>query len=87
MRPGTFVIRWAKFDFHGRWCLGISDASAIVELMNRVKCFESMRPVDIFGPGKGYPGTDYDLPSGLIQPAIDRIGELGFADETQISRL
>lgn len=84
---GTFVVRWARFDFDGPWCLGLSDSTAIVDLMRRLKAFESMRPIDIFGTTKSYPGTDYDVARVPNQDAVKRLSLLGFGDETRISRL
>lgn len=84
---GNFHIRWSKFDFGGPWCLS-HPAGDVVALMQRIKSLESMRPIDIFGTKKSYPGTDYpDIEQIPNAAALERLGELGFADETRISRI
>lgn len=83
---GTFQVRWSKFDFDGPWCLSRPEGD-VVQLMKRLKSFETQRPIHIFGTTDTYPGTDYDATRIPNQAAVKRLQELGFSDETRISRL
>lgn len=62
-------------------------AGDIVDLMRRVKSFETMRPLEVFGTTKTFLGTDYDVPHIPNSAALDRLSNIGFGDETQISAL
>ncbi|WP_416901337.1 hypothetical protein [Micromonospora echinospora] len=80
-----FRVRWNRFDFRGPWCLGASLADELVNLHVRIREMESMTPHQVFC---GDPGKDYGDPARLPnRDARFRLQELGFADETRISRL
>jgi hypothetical protein len=81
----TLAIRWSRFDLHGPWCIGSSDAAEIVGLFEQLQSIEKMTPHEVFDGG--HPGKDYDVPALPTRAARDRLGELGYTDETRISRL
>lgn len=83
--PELFRVRWTRFDYRGRWCIGVSASVDIVDLMTRLRDMEQLTPVQVFS---GELGKDYGDPARLpCKPARQRLSELGLADETCISRL
>lgn len=83
----NFHVRWCRFDFGGPWCLSRPEGD-LVQLMQRIKSLETKQSIHIFGTGDMYPGTDYyDLSRIPNQGAVKRLQELGFGDETRISRI
>lgn len=83
---GTIVIRWTSFDYEGPFCLGKSDAATIVDVLMKLRNFESLTIRELFRPGSEH-GKTYavaEVPNPLV---MERLTALGMADETEISRL
>ena len=83
---GKVVVQFGRFDIDGQWCLSKITPDDMRTLLGRIRSIETMSITEAFNHGDE-PGKDYpidDLPS---KAARERLVELGYDDEDQISRL
>ncbi|NEW33824.1 hypothetical protein GV791_14800 [Nocardia cyriacigeorgica] len=79
-------IRLRHVDVGGPWCLTKITPEQFVDLLGRLKAFESMTYNEIFAPGKDE-GKVYAVDKIPNRAALDRLTELQLDDMTEIARL
>ncbi len=83
---GKVVVQLGRFDLGSEWCLSKITPSDHRSLLKRIRDIETMTVSEVFNqreePGKDYPVADIPL-----RAARDRLVELEYDDEDQISRL
>ena len=83
---GCLRIRLSHLDVGGPFCLTDIEKEHFMQLIGRVKSFESMQRTVVFAPGseEGKVYAVADLPS---RAARERLVELEYDDQTEIARL
>lgn len=79
-------MQFGRFDAGSQWCLSKITPDEIRTLLGRIRNIETMTITEVFN-SSDEPGKDYsieDLPSNA---ARERLVELKYDDEDQISRL
>ena len=79
-------IRLTNVDVGGPWCLTSIERDHFVDLLQRLKSFESMPCTQVFGPGSEE-GKVYLVEQLPNRDARDRLVELELDDQTEIARL
>ncbi|MFI9380739.1 hypothetical protein [Kutzneria sp. NPDC052558] len=80
------VIRMSRIDTAGPWCLSKIDPGEHSKMLGRLKGLESMTVMEVFASGEE-PGKHYEIAGCPSRAMVDRLTELGYDDETRISRL
>jgi hypothetical protein len=77
--------RFERADHDGDWSFSSCTDGKLLEIIRKMKDFESMKMSELFRAGSEH-GKHYDVP-GMPSPALRRLEELKLDDLTQISRL
>jgi hypothetical protein len=83
---GALRVRFNAVDVGGPWCLSSIRPEHHVDLLNRLKSFESMTVAEVFAPGSEE-GKRYSLADLLNPSALARLIDLELDDQTEIARL
>jgi len=83
---GKVVVQLGRFDTGGPWCLTKITQADHLTLLNRIAAIETMTVQQGF-TYSDEPGKDYDLAALPNRDATERLEELEYDDETQISRM
>jgi hypothetical protein len=80
------VVQVGRFDVGSQWCLSEVTQDEIRTLLGRIRSIETMTITEAFNYGDE-PGKDYSIEDLPTKAARDRLVELNYDDEDQISRL
>lgn len=80
------VVQFGRFDVDSQWCLSTIAPDELRTLLNRIKSFETMTVTEAFNQ-HDEPGKDYSIADLPLNAALERLVELEYDDEDQISRL
>ena len=83
---GKIVVQFGRFDLDGEWCLSKIEPDELRTLLGRIRAIETMTESEAFNYGDE-PGKDYAVADLPTKAAQDRLVELEYDDEDQISRL
>lgn len=83
---GNLRVRFNSVDVDGPWCVSKIEAAHHIDLLQRLKSFESMKCSEVFKPGSDE-GIVYSVPDIPNKEARNRLVELQFDDQTEIARL
>ncbi len=83
---GTVVVQFGRFDVDSQWCLSKITPDAMRTLLARIRSIESMTVAEAFN-NRDEPGKDYSIDDLPSKEARERLVELEYDDEDQISRL
>ncbi len=83
---GTVVVQFGRFDIGGQWCLSQISPDALRTLLARIRSIETMTITEAFN-NRDEPGKDYSIADLPSREAWERLVELEYDDEDQISRL
>ncbi len=73
-------------DLGGPWCLSRIEQEHLVDLLGRIKSFESMKCAHVFAPDSQM-GKTYEVDQLPNADAKARLVDLEFDDQTEIARL
>lgn len=83
---GKVVLQFGRFDIDGQWCLSKITPDDMRTLLGRIRSIETMSVTEAFNNGDE-PGKDYSIADLPSKAARERLVELKYDDEDQISRL
>lgn len=75
--------RFTHVDHDGPWGFAEVEPAELCHILRCLAKFETMTLNEIFHNG-GYPGKDYEVAAIPNRAALDRLDELGLADQTKI---
>jgi hypothetical protein len=83
---GKVVVQFGRFDIGSQWCLSKMTPTEMRTLLDRIRSIETMTVIEAFNYGEE-PGKDYSIDDLPSRAARERLVELEYDDEDQISRL
>jgi hypothetical protein len=75
--------RFSHVDHDGPWGFAEVKPAELCQILRCLASFETMTLNEIFHSG-GYPGKDYDVATIPNREALQRLEEMGLADQTKI---
>jgi hypothetical protein len=85
IKQRRLVWRFADHDDDGTYSLGAISPEQLMDLIKKLRSFESMTVGELFAAGSQH-GKTYEVEE-MPKPAKDRLVDLGRDDETQVARL
>ncbi|MGH3830079.1 MAG: hypothetical protein ACRDRS_06435 [Pseudonocardiaceae bacterium] len=79
-------MQFGRFDIGSQWCLAKITPEEMLTLLGRIRSIETMTITEAFNYGDE-PGKDYSIDDLPSKAARERLVELNYDDEDQISRL
>jgi hypothetical protein len=83
---GKVVVQSGRFDIDSQWCISKIRPDEMRTLFNRIRSIATMTVIEAFNYGDE-PGKDYSIDDLPSRAARERLVELEYDDEDQISRL
>lgn len=80
------MVQFGRFDIGSSWCLSKITPDGMKTLLARIRDIETMTITEAFN-NRDEPGKDYSLDTLPSNEARERLVELEYDDEDQISRL